>query len=456
MAGLALPIANDSESSLPMNIVHLTPGAGGMYCGGCFRDNALVRALRQLGHNTLMVPLYLPLNLEESDQSDGTPIFFSGINVYLEQKSALFRQMPLWLNRILAWPTLLRWGGRLAAKTRPSDVGQLTLSMLAGEAGNQARELAELIAWLKSQGSPDVVCLSNALLVGMARQLKAELKAPVVCTFQGEDGFLDALPAAQRGPAWQILSERAREVDLFLAPSRFFGEVMQSRLELAAERVRVVHNGISLAGFGPSPTAPNPPALGFFARMCREKGLDLVVEAFLILRARNRVPNLRLRAGGSLGPPDGPFVQGLQERLRQHGVLHEVEFCPNLDQAAKQAFYRSLSVLSVPARYQEAFGLYVIEALASGVPVVQPNSAAFPELVKATGGGVLFEPENAQALADAVEPLLLNSNQARALGLAGRRAVEQNFSIELMAHEVAEIYQQLRRNIPCCPSTINH
>ena len=79
-----------------MNFVQLTPGAGAMYCGGCLRDNALVAALRQQGHQVLMVPLYLPLTLDEQDQSAGSPIFFGGINVYLAQKAPLFREAPGW------------------------------------------------------------------------------------------------------------------------------------------------------------------------------------------------------------------------------------------------------------------------------------------------------------------------------------------------------------------------
>ena len=126
-----------------VNIIHLTPGAGAMYCGGCLRDNALVAALRKLGHEALMVPLYLPLTLDEEDQSAGAPIFFSGINVYLEQQSALFRHAPGWLHQALASPTLLKWASGAAAKTRPIDLGGMTISMLRGEEGNQARELEE-------------------------------------------------------------------------------------------------------------------------------------------------------------------------------------------------------------------------------------------------------------------------------------------------------------------------
>jgi glycosyltransferase involved in cell wall biosynthesis len=119
-----------------------------------------------------------------------------------------------------------------------------------------------------------------------------------------------------------------------------------------------------------------------------------------------------------------------------------VEFCPNLDRAGKIAFLHSLTVFSVPASYGEAFGLYAIEALGAGVPIVQPHTAAFPELVEATGGGVLCEPGNADSLADAIEQVLLQPGQARALGEAGRRAVFEKFSAEAMARNMVAAFEQ--------------
>ncbi len=416
-----------------MNIVQLTPGAGGMYCGNCFRDNALVAELRRQGHAPLLVPLYLPMTLDEENQGAATPIFFNGINVYLEQIFPPFRRAPQWLHNLLAAPALLKLAAGRAAKTRAAEVGDLTLSMLRGEEGNQARELEQLTAWLRTQPKPDVVCLSNALLVGLARRLRRELGASVVCTWQGEDAFLDAMPEPVRGAVWRTLAERARDVDLFIAPSRYFGELMAQRLGLAADRWRVVPNGINLDGYHAAAVAPEPPALGFFARMCPEKGLDTVVDAFLEIRKRGRVPKLQLRLGGACGPGDQAFVGKLKERLAAAGVSGDAEFHPNLSRAEKLAFLRSLTVFSVPALYGEAFGLYVIEALAAGVPVVQPRCASFPELVAATGGGVLCEPRSATALADAVEALLLEPARSRQLGEAGRQAVAKNFSVRAMA-----------------------
>ena len=271
-----------------------------MFCGNCFRDNALVAALRQQGHDVLMVPLYLPLTLDEEDQTRGTPIFFNGVNVFLEQKSPWFRTAPEWVHRLSASPRLLKWAAGRAAKTRAADVGDITLSMIRGEHGHQARELEELIAFLKTQPKPDIVCLSNALLAGMARRLKSELGAKIVCVLQGEDSFLDALPDDVRFLAWKTLAERCADIDLFIPPTRYFGDRMRERLKLPEDRVRVIYDGISLDGYDEA-KAPQTPTLGFFARMCREKGLDVLVEAFILLKEGRRVENLKLKLGGGCG-----------------------------------------------------------------------------------------------------------------------------------------------------------
>ncbi len=431
-----------------MNIVQITPGAGGMYCGGCFRDNALVAAMRKAGHETLMVPLYLPLTLDEADQSTGTPTFFGGINVYLEQKSALFRKAPKWLHHLLASPALLKWASKHSARTRADEVGDLMISMLRGEEGNQARELEELIAWLKTQPKPDVICLSNALLVGMARKLKAELNCAVTCLLGGEDAFLDGLPDSVRETAWRTLSDRCRDVDLFLPPTRYFGDLMTRRLALKKGQTCVVSNGINLTGYDPTGSqsvranSTTPPVLGYFARMCKEKGLDTLVDAYLLLKKREAGKNLQLQIGGGCGPGDKTFVEQQRRKLQEAGVLGDAQFFPNVDHAGKIQFLRGLTVFSTPALYGEAFGLYVIEALAAGIPIVQPRHAAFPELVEATGGGLICEPDS-KSLADAIESLLLDGVRARAFGLAGREVVLREFSIETVAAKMLKSFGQV-------------
>lgn len=429
-----------------MNLVQLTPGAGAMYCGNCLHDNALVAALRGLGHDALLLPLYLPINVDEDDQSAGQPIFFGGVNVYLEQKLPFFRRAPRWLHRLMNSRRLLAWASGKAVKTRADEAGELLLSMLRGEHGNQNREITELINWLRDHQKPDVICLSNALLIGMVRRLRTELGVPVVCLLQGEEPYLDSLPAAQREPAWRLLAERAVDVDAWIAPSRWNADCLIKRLNLRPERVHVVHNGISLDGFevrNPQSEIRNTkaPVLGYFARMCKDKGLDTLVEAFIHLKNRGSVPRLKLHIGGGCGPGDEPFVKALRVRLAEAGFIGEVSFSPNLSRVEKLAFLQSLTVFSVPATYGESFGLYLIEALAAGVPVVQPRHGGFPEIIAATGGGLLCEPNDAKSLADALEQLLLNPDRLRALSEAGRNAVSENFTAEAMARRTLAVFE---------------
>jgi len=411
-----------------------------------------------------MVPLYLPLTLDEPDESAQTPIFYSGINVYLEQKSSWFQNAPNWLRRLFASRGLLRLASGKAGSTRPAELGEMTLSMLRGQDGRQAREMEELTSWLKTQPTSDVVCLSNALLLGMGPGLKAALGAPLLCYLQGEDWFLDALPEPHRTEAWKHLRQISRFVDRFVAPSRYFGDLMTTRLELDPQRVSVIPNGIRLEGY-PQPTTAEinasslpatspltqaavtqnaaPPVIGFFARQCPEKGLDILVEAFIQLNRRGRIPGCRLKIGGSCGPSDEGFVAAQKDRLRTAGLLGQVTFHPNLERTAKIDFLRSLSIFSVPARYGEAFGLYVIEALAAGVPVIEPRTAAFTELIEQSNAGRLFPPDDASALAQELEAVLLDRTTWATLRQHAFRATQELFNARVMAARTVEVFEKI-------------
>jgi glycosyltransferase involved in cell wall biosynthesis len=259
-------------------------------------------------------------------------------------------------------------------------------------------------------------------------------------TLQGEDSFLDALPGHHRQEAWNLVAERLAEADVIVAPSHYYAERMAVRLRLPAERIQVVPNGISLTGWRTAELPPDPPVVGYLARMCPEKGLDLLVEAFILIRLSGRVPGLRLRVAGGLGPGDEAFVEAQKRRLQSEGLLGDVDFCPNLSHTAKQESLRGLSVFSVPAHYGEAFGLYLLEAMVAGVPLVQPQTAAFPEIVEGSGAGLLSRAGDVADLARALEEVLVNRELAARLGRAGRLAVEKRFNSEAAASRLLEIY----------------
>ena len=427
-----------------MRIVQLMPGAGGtFYCGNCLRDAGLIRALRRMGHDAITVPLYLPLELEEASTPSPTPVFFGGINVYLQQKSALFRKTPRWVDQLFDAPRLLRWAASKAGMTDAKTLATTTLSMLRGEDGHQAKELERLVAWLAEELPPDLVCISNALLIGMARRIREALGVPVVCILQDEDLFLDDFPEPWGGEAWGLVAERARDVDAFIAVSRYYADHMRQRLDLPADRVHVAPIGIAPDGYGPADAPPDPPVLGFLDRQCHVKGFDLLVDAFLLLKRRPGLDGLRLRAAGGWSAGDERYLKDIRQRLVAEGVADDVDGLPNLDRAGRQEFLRGLSVLSVPARHAEAFGTYAIEALGCGVPVVLPRRGAFPELIEATGGGLLCEPDDPEALADALAELLADPARARQLGEEGRRAVLDRYTEDRMAADVAAVYERL-------------
>ena len=416
-----------------MRIILLTPGTGSYHCGVCMRDNALAKELIRQGHDAMLLPMYLPLTLDESPANPDAPVFFGGVGVYLQQKFSLFRHTPRWLDRLLNARPLLKFAGRFSAMTATAEVGDITHSMLLGEHGHQAREVETLIAWLRAHGKPDAVWLSTALLIGLARRIKEALGVPVLASLQGEDSFLDGLPEPSRTQCWKTLAERARDVDALIAPSRYYAELIGARLRLAPEKMRVIPNGIAAADFIARTALPDPPVIGYLARFSKGKGLGLVVNAFIALKRCGRFPKVQLRCAGTMTAGDAPYLTRQRRKLMDAGFAGDAEFLPNVSREEKVGFLRGLTLMSVPAMYGEAFGLYLIEAMAAGVPLVQPDTAAFPEILAASGAGTLHAPRSATALAEAWEVLLHDPAALHTFGQRGRAAVEGEFSLARMA-----------------------
>ncbi|MHC4324699.1 MAG: glycosyltransferase family 4 protein [Planctomycetota bacterium] len=428
-----------------MKIIQITPSAGdSYYCENCLRDAALAKSIIKLGHEGLTVPLYLPLPGEQSGSAGISPIFFGGLNVYLQQKSAFFRKTPRWFDNLFDSPGLLRWIGRKAGMTSARDLGETTISMLRGEKGRQTKELDRLVEWLqKRENRPDIICLSNILLAGLAKTIKQRLGVPVVCLLQDEDGFLDGLISPYSHQAWQIISERAGDIDAFIGVSKYYTDTMRQRLELNPDRTFVVYTGISLDGYESNRDEPAVPTIGYLSRMCTDRGLDTLVDAFLKLKKNDKLKDAKLRLAGGKRSDDEALLKKIGQKLRSQGIIDDVEFLPDFDRDSRIAFLKSLSVLSVPEKQPVAYGLYVLESLAAGVPVVEPASGVFPELLEMTDGGLLFEPNNIDALAETISSLLLDPDKARTLGEQGRAAVSEKFNIEQTAGQMVRIYGQI-------------
>jgi glycosyltransferase involved in cell wall biosynthesis len=421
-----------------MRIVHLAAGAGAMYCGVCARDVALVRALRARGHDVQVLPLYTPLR-HDHEPLDTGPVFYSGILCYLEQHLPIVGRTPGFLRRLMSSPSLLRAAGKLALSTKPGQLGPLTVSVLSGKEGRQAAELRQLIEYLKQGPPPDLVSLTASLLSGLAPELRKQLGAPVVCTLQGEDDFIEALPEPYRRQARERLRENARAVSLFLAPSEAYRLKMAGFLGVAPEKIRLAVAGLDAAAYPVQTARPRQPfVIGYLSVITPRKGLDLLVDAVLALRKQDR--DVRLHIAGRV--LDARYWRSLRRALAGRQLSGRWQHFGEVDWAGKLSFFQGLSAFALPSRFEESRGLAVMEAMACGVPVSVPASGVFTEMLARTGGGLSFPPGDAAGLTGALAALMDDPERADALGRAGAEAVRRHYSAEVMATQVEEAYRQ--------------
>jgi glycosyltransferase involved in cell wall biosynthesis len=420
-----------------MHVAIVTAGGAGMFCGSCMHDNTWAKALRAAGDEVTLIPTYTPLRLDEADQS-GRRVFLGGINVYLEHRSRLWRRLPAGLRRLVDAPWFIRLATSFGVSSDAAKLGDLTLDLLAGERGPQATEIEQLVAFLARDLRPDAILFSNALLSGAVPPLRRAYDGPIWCVLQGDDIFLGGLPESHRSRAIRAICENSAGFTGFLSHSRYYADFMAEYLSLPREKFRLVPLGIDLTGHDgvPGPRDPERFTVGYFARVCPEKGLHELVRAFRILH--ERYPQARLVAGGYLGKRDAAYFRRLERETRDLGEAFRFAGSPVTHQE-KVALLKSFDVLSVPTTYREPKGLYVLEALANGVPVIQPAHGAFPELVEATGGGLLFSPGDAAAHAAALEQLLSNADERFALAAAGHGAVRDRFGEAALVRATREI-----------------
>jgi glycosyltransferase involved in cell wall biosynthesis len=429
-----------------MRIAQITAGAGNMYCGSCLRDNTLARTMIQAGHDVLLIPTYTPTRSDELNVSSQR-IFLGGINVYLQQHFGFFRKSPRALDSILDYKPLLKFVTRLGLSVDPANLGELTVSMLLGTNGFLRKEVLRLARFLSKQVSPEIVNLSNSMLIALAPAIKAELNVPICCTLQGEDLFLNSLAEPYRSRSLQIIREHARYVDAFISVSHFGARSMAELLGIPLERIHVVPLGIDCDGFGPAADSKEQPfTIGYLARIAPEKGLRVLCESYQILRSHRDLPPSQLWAAGYFPPEHRPYLAEIKKDMDSKGLSHQFAYHGELDRIGKQNFLRSLSVFSVPTPYADPKGLFLLEAMASGIPVVQPRRGAFSEIIENIGGGILVEPDSPNALAQAFLDLWNDPARRIELGAQGYRGVREHYSARKMAEKALSIYQTVLKS----------
>ncbi len=427
-----------------MKIVNIVPGFGGtFYCGNCLRDSGYTKSLIKLGHNAIMLPIYLPLNFNHNVSESETPIFYGAVNIYLKQNFKLFKNMPHWLERFFNSGPILRYAAKKAGSTRTEGLEEMTISMLNGKEGKQNIELQELIDFLKNHEKPDVVHLSNALLLGLAKEIKQQLNIPVVCSLQDEDMWVDAMNEYYQQKVWTLMSEKANDVDAFIAVSDYYAKEMKRKMNIPDNKIHIVHIGIDPDLYKYSEPIQNPYAIGYLSRMYEECGFGILIDAFIQLKENEQFKNVRLKLTGGMTDDDKPFVNKQIKKLKKKGIFHDVEFVERFDKEALSNFFSKTTILSVPVLKGEAFGTYQLESLACGTPILQPKLGAFPEIIETTGGGVYYSPNTAEALAAKWIEVLSNPEKIKEMSLNGRKAVLEHYTNEVLTKKILEIYEKV-------------
>ncbi len=415
-----------------------------MFCGSCMHDNTLVRGLARQGWDLQLVPTYTPIRTDEDDVSVDQ-VFFGGVNIYLQQKIPMLRHLPATLDRFLDNPWLIRKVTSRALETDASTLGKLAYSMLLGMQGNQRKEVTRLCRWLATVAQPDLLVLSNMLIGGCLPEIKKQLDIPILVTLQGDDVFLDSLPEPYRANCISRIGELSDCVDGFLVHTNFFKSYMSDYFGIEPEKMHVIPLGIDVSDFHDlqrDPVTSPQLNLGYLARMSPEKGLHHLVDAFVELRNNERYQHVQLKLAGWLGPQHKDYVDEQFKKLDEAGLAGDYEYLGSLDRHSKLKFLGSLDLFSVPTDFLEPKGLYALEAMAAGVPIIQPRHGSFPEMISATSGGLLFDPGDRRDFVSRLVDLIEDSNRRREMSKQGRQSVLEQRNMESMSISTGQWLQR--------------
>ena len=426
-----------------MKIINIVPGFGGtFYCGNCLRDSGFIKTLNALGHDAMTLPIYLPLSVDNRQAETDVPVFYGAVNLYLKQQFPFLRRMPKGMKNFFNSSWILRYAAKKAGSTRAKGLEEMTVSMLKGHEGYQKEELNQLVDFIASE-QPDVVHLSNALLLGLAHKIKNELNIKVVCSLQDEDVWVDAMSNKYQDYVWKLMGYKAKDVDAFVAVSQYFADLMQTKMEIPNEKLHVVPIGVNPDHYKINEPNIEIPTIGYLSRRNKENGFEVLIDAFILLKKNSEFKQTRLKVTGGKTSDDKRFIKKQLKKLEKNNILEDVEFIENFKQENMNDFFKGLTVLSVPVLKGEAFGMYQLESLASGIPIVQPKIGAFPEIIENTNGGVLFDPNYSRTLASKLEEVLSNTEALHIMSINGRKAVEEQYNTNILTERMISIYSKL-------------
>jgi len=429
-----------------MKIVYLITGSGGsFYCANCYRDMLYVKAIRKVpGTKAKAIPLYLPPDKEINSKNElDTHVFFGAISMFLREKVRIFRNMPMFLEKFFDLKPFLKLAASLAGTTRSQGFEDLTLNMIKGDNTFRKDEVKRLINYINTEGNPDVIHLSNALILGLARQIKKRMDVKIVCSLLNEDDWINDMSESYQSKAWKMIAAESVYVDAFVTPSRYSKEQFISQTGVKGDNIHIIPLGFDAPDPDKSKDQSRPPAIGYFCRVSEHNGFDKLVDAFIEIKSSNIIPGLILNVCGGYTADDKPFISKQIKKIREYGFQKSIKIYPEFVGNKKAEFFTDVDVISVPVRKYDGYGLYVLEANAAGVPVVQPATGAFPEILEITGGGIIYSPDTISELSKSMVKVLTDHELRKKLAETGSVKVRSELSLDKMSDGLSEVYSKM-------------
>jgi glycosyltransferase involved in cell wall biosynthesis len=433
------------KKGIKMKIAFLITGSGGsFYCSNCYRDMLYFKAVKKTpGVTASAIPLYLPPEKIYTENGFDTNVFFGAISLYIREKVHFLGQMPSFMDKILDSPPLLKIAAKRAGTTRTEGLEDLTLNMIDGAHSTRDKEVERLVRYLVANGKPDVIHLSNALIIGLARQIKKLLDVKIVCSLQNEDDWINDMAEPFQSQAWQMIAAESVNVDAFISPSVYYRDFFRNKTGLSGENIHIVPSGIDISAIEERDYTVHGHAIGYFSRVSYHNGFDKIVDAFIALKSKQAFKELTLHICGGYTSDDKPFIAEQIKKIKEQGFKSAVKIYPEFIGRPKHEFLNAIDIMSVPVRKYDAYGLYILESNAAGIPVVQPSTGAFPEILEMTGGGLLYQNDNVIELSQTIAKLLDDKKLALELGETGKKNVLEKLTLEKMSAALNKVYETI-------------
>ena len=249
--------------------------------------------------------------------------------------------------------------------------------------------------------------------------------------------IISAVRSIEPWKAWHyVAADRLlRHVtDVFTVNARVIGDVLAAREHINPKKIRVIYNGVDLEKFKLNGKMEDrAPLIGTIGRLGPEKDHGTFLQA--AARVLEKVPAARFLIVGN-----GPLKGQLRRLARRLGVSLQVDFLESQSDIAP--VFAALDVVVISSRYEGCCNV-ILEGMAMGKPVIATAVGGNPELVVPGYTGLLVPPQDAHALAKAIVRLVRSPHEARAMGLAGRQRIEQQFGLDRMVQETIALYREL-------------